>query len=457
MVRTIHNFDVIVIGAGSAGLSALKEARKYTSNVMMVHNDDEGDACARLGSMPSKNLIQIAKIYDSRKQMPEAGIHGSENLLASIPEILEKVREDQETYIEKISKEIKDIEPFIVRGTASLESPTTIRCNGKLFHGKAIILATGSRPIIPDKYKEFGPHLITSDTLFEHKDLPPRIAVIGLDAIGLEMAQAFAKLGIDVTAITHHDEVGVVSDPKINATVRDALNEDMKIWLSTEPEVMLTQDGLVVQGNEQETTVDAIFLGTGRKPNTETLGLEKLGINTNGSGVPPFNRYTMKVPGHPIFLAGDVTDQRAVLHEAVDDGRRAAYHAIHGEKGYSPRYAQMQVVFTKPATAVVGDTEYAMRHDRVVIGEADFSDLAGVALAETDGGKIRLYADSDGGYFRGAEIMAPAGEHLAHFLALSLTQRLTIEQILETPFYHPTLEEGLRHALEDANEKIHYE
>ena len=454
MARTKHTFDVIVIGAGSAGLSALKEARKYTSNVMMVHDEDDGDSCARLGAMPSKNLIRIAKIYDSRKQMPEAGIHGSENLSASIPEILEKVREDQDSYVADMSREIKDLEPFIVRGHARLESPTTIRCNGKLFHGKAIILATGSRPIIPEKYAELSAHLITSDTLFERNDLPPRIAVIGLDAIGLEMAQAFAKLGIDVTAITHNDEVGVVSDPKINTTVRDALNEDMKIWLSTDPEVVVNGDGLVLQGNAQETTVDAIFLGTGRKPNTESLGLEQLGINTNGSGVPPFNRYTMKVPGYPIFLAGDVTDQRAVLHEAIDDGRRAAYHAIHGEKGYSPRYAQMQVVFTKPSTAVVGDTEYAMRHDRVVIGEADFSDLTGVSLAEGEEGKIRLYADSDGGYFRGAEVMAPGAEHLAHFLALSLTQRLTLKEILKTPFYHPTLEEGLRHALEDAQGKI---
>ncbi len=454
MARTYHTFDLIIIGAGTAGISALKEARKHTSNVLLIHGGPEGTTCARVGCMPSKSLIHAAKLYDSHKKMPAAGIIGSQGLSPDIPRILTKVREKRDHFVSHMKEETESLEDFIIQGTARYESPTTIRVDGKLLHTKASIIATGSSPFIPMKYRDYKPHIITSDTLFERKDLPKRMAVVGMGAIGLEMAQAFAMLGIDVTAINKNKKVGVVNDPKINDTILEALAEDMKVWVNTDPDVRQTKDGIVLHTKEKEAIVDGIFMAAGRKPNLSSLGLKRMGIDVNGSGVPLFNRYTMQIPNYPIYIAGDVTDERMILHEASDEGIRAAFHALKVDKAHSPRYPQMQIIFTKPVIAVVGDTAYALRHDRTVIGEADFENQGRATLEDKNFGKIRLFADEEGGYIRGAEIMAPAAEHLAHFLAQALTQHLTLKKLLKTPFYHPTLEEGLKTALKEAQKKV---
>lgn len=454
MARTFHTFDLIIIGAGSAGLAALKEARRYTDNVLLIHKGPTGTTCARLGCMPSKSLIYAAKLYDSHKRMPEAGITGSELLSPDIPAIMQTVRDKRDAFVASVREETSIYDGYIIQGTARFESSTTIRANGNLFHTKASIIATGSTPFIPKKYQDFSPYLITSDSLFECKDLPKRIAVIGLGAIGLEMAQAFAMLGIEVTAVNRGKTIGMVKDPKINSRILETLYEDMNVWLDSDPGITRIKSGLILHTNTKETVVDAIFVATGRTPNTSRLGLRRLGIDTNGNGVPPFNRYNMQISGYPIYMAGDVTDERAILHEASDEGRRAAYHALHENAQASPRYPQLQIIFTKPTIAIVGDTSYALRHDTIVIGESDFEDQGRAKIEDSNFGKISLLVDKEGGYLRGAEIMAPAAEHLAHFLALALTQRLTVRQILKTPFYHPTLEEGLRSALIDAAKKV---
>lgn len=454
MARTFHTFDLIIIGDGSAGLSALKEARKYTDNVIMIAGGPSGTTCARVGCMPSKSLIHAAKLYDSHKKMPSAGIIGSDNLSPDIPLVLQNVRNKRDKFVKDMQAVAGEYEELIVNGRATFESPTTIRVGDRLFHTRATVVATGSHPAIPEKYEKFKQYVITTDTLFERKDLPPRIAVIGLGAVGLEISQALAELEIDVTAITPEASIGVVSDPLISQTIKQALAEDMKLWLETDPNIKQVNDGLKLHTPTKEVTVDALFVAAGRKPNLNRIGLNKIGIDTNAVGVPCFNRYTMQIPGFPIYMAGDSTDERALLHEAVDEGRRAAYHAIHDEVKDSPRYNQIQIIFTDPVIAVVGDTEYAMRHDSTISGEVDFKDQGRAKIEDENFGKIRLFADQNGGYFRGAEIMAPAAEHLAHFLSLALSQRLTVNEMLETPFYHPTLEEGLRTALQDAASKL---
>jgi dihydrolipoamide dehydrogenase len=454
MARTYHTYDLIIIGGGTAGLSALKEAKKHTYNVLLIDDGITGSTSARVNCMTSRSLIHAAKLYDSRKKMPAAGIVGTEQITPDIPSVMQKVREKRDYFISHMEKEAESLKEHIIQGTARYESPTTIRADGRLFHTKASIVATGSSPFIPSKYKEYAPHIITVENIFERKDLPKKMAVIGLGAIGLEMSQALAKLGIDITAIDKNERVGVVSDPDINDTILKALAEDMKIWLRADPDIKQTEKGIILYTKNKETIVDGIFMSAGRTPNLGKLGLKRIGVDTNGDGVPPFNRYTMQIPGQPIYMAGDVTDEHAILHEASDEGRRAAFHALNGDKEHLPRYQQLQVIFTKPVTAVVGDTEYAMRHDSVIVGEMNFTDQAHAVLGDENHGKIRLFADEEGGYFRGAEIMTPAAEHLAHFLAQALTQRLTLEQILKTPFYHPTLEEGLKTALQDALSKI---
>lgn len=447
MVRTYHTFDVIVIGGGTAGLSAFEEASEHTDNILLIHDGPLGTTCARTGCMPSKSFVHAAKLYHDRLRMKDAGIKGTEHLEPDIPSILNIVRQKRHHFVSGVRDWVKKYEPHILHGKARLESTTKIRVSGRLLHAKSIIIATGSSPHIPDVYKEFSDKIVTTDSLFELKDLPARMAVIGLGPVGLELAQALARLGIDVTAITKDQDIGSIADNDIANKVLSVLKEDMNVWMGAKPGISRTGEALQIEVGKKTAEVDLILMATGRKPNLASLGLKRLGVPMDGEGVPHFNRHTMQVPGFPLYLAGDATDERAILHEAADEGKRAAYHAIMGEKQYNKRKVPLSIIFTHPNIAVIGDSGYAMRRNGVLIGEASFEDQGRAKLENQNKGKIRIAADEQDGTLRSCELMAPEGEHLAHLMAMAMEQRLTAAEMLEMPFYHPTLEEALRTAL----------
>ncbi len=449
MARTYHTFDVIIIGGGTAGLSALKEAKKYTNNVLLVHDGKLGTTCARTGCMPSKALIHAASLYNDRKRMKTAGINGTESLTPDIPEILERVREKRDYFIASVKEGMAPLNSHIIKGHCRLESPNSVRADNRLLHAKSIIIATGASPIIPDELKDFTDKIITSDNLFEQKDLPKRIGVVGLGPIGLEIGQAFARLGIEVTAIEHGTHIGGIADKDISHAIHTMLKKDMRVWLNTKMQVARAGDALLLKGPDNMVEVDALFIATGTKPNVGGLGLRRLNIPMCDKGIPHHNRFTMQVPGFPLYLAGDVTDERAVLHEAADEGKRAGYYAVTNGKNTFRRKVELSIIFTHPNIAVIGDSSYAMRTNGVVIGEASFKNQGRATLEDKNEGKIRLAADKETGLLRGCELMAPEGEHLAHLLALAMEQRLSAKKMLDMPFYHPTLEEGLKTALKD--------
>ncbi|MBN66800.1 MAG: dihydrolipoyl dehydrogenase [Rickettsiales bacterium] len=454
MVRVHHTFDAVVIGAGTAGLSAFKEIRQHTDNAILVQEGPLGTTCARTACMPSKSLLHTAKLYEERKKFPSNGIHGSEHLHINFPEALKAVRRKRDHFVESTIEGMDSFKEFIVDGRAKFETPTKLRVDDKLFHTRATIIATGSRPVIPSLFKPYKEDVITSDDLFEMRDLPERIAVIGLGPVGMEMAQALSFMGVDVLAINRSESLGHIKDSKINATILRKLNETMEVWLDADYSVEPLDKGYRVCAGNRSKEVDAFFVATGRTPNLDDMGLKQLGVPMDSHGVPHYNARTMQVNGSPIFMAGDVTDERAVLHEASNEGRRAAIHAIYPDKEPTPRYPRLEIIFTEPSIALIGDTAYALRNNGVITGQADFSNQGRAVLEERNHGRIHIYADADDGLLRGAELMCPDGEHIAHFLSLALSRHLTVKHLLEAPFYHPTIEEGLKTACKDALKQL---
>jgi dihydrolipoamide dehydrogenase len=450
MPRTYHTFDLIIIGGGAAGLSALQEARKHTDNVLLIHDGVNGISCSYTGCLPSKSLIYAANLYHSRHKMAEVGMKEAEKLEVDIPTMLETIRAKRDSFIHSIDSEFSHLEHHIIKGHGRFDSETTIRANGRLLHTKATVIATGASPFIPEEFNEYKGKILTADTLFEQRDLPKRIAVVGLGPMGLEMAQALARLGIEVTAIERNSMVGDLADKDINRMVISMLKKEMRVWMETKPDLAHAGKGLLIKGDNDMVEVDALLVTTGSKPNLGSLGLKRIDATLDGDGIPHFNRMTMQVKGLPIYIAGDATDERETLHEASDEGKRAAYHALTGENAKAwPRNVPLSIIFTHPTIAVIGDSHYSMRWNGVKIGEASFNSIGRASIENETYGKIRITADALDGRLRSCEMMAPEGEHLAHLMAFALEQRLTASEMLTMPFYHPSFEEGLQLALKD--------
>jgi len=206
---------------------------------------------------------------------------------------------------------------------------------------------------------------------------------------------------------------------------------------------------------EKTESFDYALMATGRQPNLDSLGLERAGVQRDTGKIPCFNRETMQIANLPIFIAGDVNGDVPLLHEAADEGKIAGANAASFpvvEAGL--RRAGLAVVFSDPQIALIGKPYSKLTPGSFVTGEVDFTGQGRSRVMLKNKGLLHVYADQATRRFLGAEMIGPSAEHLGHLLAWSLQQSLTIDRMLEMPFYHPVIEEGLRTALRDASHKL---
>ena len=441
-----ETLDVIIVGAGSAGLSALREVRKHTDRFVIINDGLWGTICARVGCMPSKALIEAANAFHRRDTFEEFGIRGSDQLTMDIPTVLQRVRRLRDDFVASTVKTTDDLGKRAISGRARLLAPDRLEVNGKELRAHKIIIATGSRPIVPAPWNSLGDRLLTTDILFEQKTLPAHMAVIGMGSIGAEMAQALSRLGIKVTAFGGNQFAGL-TDPQVITTATDLLGKELPLHMGNKAELNLVHKGVQVRAGSTEVIVDCVLAALGRRPNIDNLGLETLGVPLDQHGMPSVNPSTMQVADLPIFLAGDANDQAPLLHEAADEGYIAGLNAIRSDPLCFTRRTPLAIIFTDPNIAIVGNRFQALNPTKTLIGEVHFDRQGRARVGQRNKGIQRIYADAESGRLLGAEMCAPAGDHMAHLLALAIDQSLTVQQLLRLPFYHPVLEEGLRTAL----------
>lgn len=441
--------DVVIIGAGTAGLSALREVRKRTQNFVIVNDGPWGTVCARVGCMPSKVLIEAANAYHRRKSFTEFGISGAEHLAADIPAVLRRVRRLRDDFVRGTLKATDDLGERAISGRARLLGPGRLEVNGRELRARRIIIATGSQPVVPAPWRALGERLLTSDTLFEQENLPARMAVIGLGAIGVEIAQALSRLGVDVVGFDGAQTVAGLSDPAVNTVAVELLRREFPLHLGANAELTAAGDGVRVRAGDTEVTVDCVVAALGRRPNVDDIGLDTLGVTLDERGQPPVDARTQQVGDLPVFLAGDADGHAPLLHEAADEGHIAGLNATRPAPICFERRTPLAIVFSDPNIASVGSRFQTLDDGSYYAGEVRFDNQGRARAAQHNRGILRVYAGRDDGRLLGAELCAPAGEHLAHLLALALQQSLTVRELLRLSFYHPVLEEGLRTALRD--------
>lgn len=452
----MHKFDVIIIGAGSAGLSALREVRKHTDNFIVINDGPWGTTCARVGCMPSKLLIEAANAFHRRVSFNEFGITGADQLRLDDKQVMQRLRRLRDNFVSSTLRATNELGERAISGRARILSPDQVVVNGEKFNAHKIIIATGSRPIIPANWPELGKRLLTTDTLFELDTLPKNIAVIGMGAVGLEMAQALSRLGVYVTGFGSRDSVGGISDPFINQKAVELLKKEFPLYLGERASVAINPDNhsISVRTENVEVKVDSILAALGRQPNIDDIGLDTLGVSLDERGMPSINPATLQIEDLPIFLVGDANRRFPLLHEAADDGHIAGLNATMDKLTCFERRVPLAIIFTDPNIAVVGQSFHSLKPENIVMGEVSFSNQGRARSAQSNYGALRIYAAANSGQLLGAEMCAPAGEHFAHLLALAISQSLNVWDLLRMPFYHPVLEEGLRTALRSLSAKL---
>jgi dihydrolipoamide dehydrogenase len=442
-----QDVDVAIIGAGSAGLSALREIRRHTENFVLINDGTYGTTCARVGCMPSKALIEAANAFHHRHRLREMGISGGDRLTVDRAAVLRRVRALRDAFVAYVLERTQDLGERNIMGRPRFVAPHVLEVNGTRVKARHVIIATGSRPVVPPAWDALGEHVITSDDLFELEMLPPRMAVVGLGSVGAEMAQALSRLGIEITGFDRVEQVAGLTDPVVNRDAVARLKEEFLLCLGANAEIDVESACVRVSAGANTVIVDKVLVALGRRPNVEGLGLEQIGTELDGDGIPRFDPRTMQVGDLPVYIAGDVNGHLPLLHEAVDEGYIAGYNALREKPECFQRRTPLSIVFTDPNIASVGQAFSELDKDEIVIGEFDFSDQGRALMAAENHGRLRAYADRHDGRLVGAELCAPRGEHLAHLLACAIHGRMTAQDILRLPFYHPTVEEGVESAV----------
>lgn len=443
-----------ILGAGTAGLTALKEARRYTDDIVLINAGPYGTTCARVGCMPSKALLEVAHAYGRRDWLAECGMRGGEALAMDLPAAMAHVRTLRDGFTAGAISMTEALGERSIDGRPRFLSPTTLEVNGERIEAEAVIIATGTRPNLPEDWRQLGDRVLTSNEVFELEAPGRRVGVVGLGPIGVELGQAFAQLGCEVHGFTRGSRIAGLNASAVNQSLLDVLRRQMHV--TTEADVTLSEGkaGILMQASDREVEVDWVLASLGRRPNVEGLELQNLGVALDARGVPAFDRSTLRVGELPVFIAGDVDGLRPLMHEAADAGRIAAYQALHPQPECLARRTPMGVVFTDPGAGYAGLAADSLPASGVIAGSADFARQGRALTAGRNAGCLQVYVDELDGRLLGAEMVAPEAEHLLHLLAWSIQQEMTVDQLLAMPFYHPTVEEGLRTALQAARHEI---
>jgi dihydrolipoamide dehydrogenase len=442
--------DVAVIGAGHAGLNAIKEIRKVTDNWVLINGGPLGTTCARIGCMPSKVAIQLADTYKMRDKLKRYGVSGGDALALDRPAALEHVRDLRDTFVDLVLANTTDEmdDEHLIQDYAELLDAHRLRVGEREISADAIVVATGARSVVPDAWRaEFADGILTADDIFEQEELPASVAVIGLGPIGLEIGQALHRLGVAVTGVDHGQRLSRIQDPAVNLAAVDIFQREFPLWFGDEPKVERCDGGFLVRAGERETIVEKLFLALGRQPNLERLRLDRLGAPVDGNGVPSYHPETLRVGRTSVYMTGDAAGGIANLQRAAAQGRIAGFNAVHRRKRRWQAHTPMAIVFSEPNIAAVGMPWRDFDERRMAVAQQRFGPVGRALIMGQNRGLLRVYAARRSGRILGASMVGPRCEHLAHLLAWAVEQQMTVERALKMPFYHPVIEEALQDAL----------
>ncbi|MDH5393732.1 MAG: dihydrolipoyl dehydrogenase [Gammaproteobacteria bacterium] len=449
--------DVAIIGAGSAGLSAVHQVRRFTDNYLLVDGGELGTTCARVGCMPSKVLIQVAEDFHRRNLFEREGINNGEELSVDSQEVMEHVQDLRDTFVDMVFGSMEPVEEAgkLIESYAKLTSNNTLEIDGESVIADNIIIATGSTPVFPEAWKVFADRIITTDDFFEMETLPESMAIIGMGVIGLELGQSLNRLGVNVVGIDQQQIISDIKDPAINKVAIDTIGKEMTMWLGAQANIEEGENGkLKISAGDNSTEVNKVLLSIGRVPNLKNLGLENTTLELDARGIPVYNPTTAQCGDSNIFIAGDVNGSRPILHEAGHEGRVAGINAAAESITAYQQKTPMAITFSEPNICTCGLSFDELDEASTAIGEVRMGPVGRALIMGKNKGLIRIYAEKQTGKLLGASLCTSKAESLIHMLTWAIQNGQSVQDLLAMPFYHPVLEEALQAALYDLYSKL---
>ena len=445
--------NVIVIGAGSAGLVAAIIASAVRAKVTLIEQNRMGGDCLNTGCVPSKALLKAAKQIHQARHCAQLGIRHMRvefdfaEIMARVGRVVSTIApHDSVARFESLGVEC-------LQGEARLLSPYTVAINGRELSARAIILATGAEPLVPSIPGLETIDYLTSDTLWQLRTLPPRLVVLGGGPIGCELAQAFARLGSQVTLVEQAARLLAREDDEVSAFVAQVfIDEGVQLELGARATAFARTAGAkslrcvrVAGGEEFTLEFDQVIVALGRRPRVSGFGLEALGMPLTAHGSLDVNDY-LETHLPSVFACGDVAGPYQFTHTASHQAWYATVNALFGNlKRFAVDYRVIPwCTFVDPEVARVGLNEHDARA-RGIAYEVSRYDIGELDRAITDGdarGFVKVLTPPGSDRILGVTIVgAHAGDLIAEFI-LAMKHKLGLNKILGTIHIYPTLAEA---------------
>jgi mercuric reductase len=443
---------VAVIGSGGAAMAAALKAAERGARVTLIERGTIGGTCVNIGCVPSKIMIRAAHVAHLRRESPFDGGIGASTPVIDRGRLLAQQRSRVDELRQAKYEGILEGTPAItvLRGEARFKDPghLVVRLDEggerELAFDRCLV-ATGAQPSVPPIPGLRDTPFWTSTEALASDAIPPRLAVIGSSVVAVELAQAFARLGSQVTVLARHT-LFFRDDPAIGEAVTAAFRaEGITVLEHTQASrVSHTDGGFVLATDRGELRADQLLVATGRAPNTQGLGLDAAGVTVDQQGAIVVDA-AMRTSAAHIYAAGDCTDQPQFVYVAAAAGTRAALNMLGGDATLDLS-AMPAVVFTDPQVATVGLTEAEARAKGMEVDTRTLSlDHVPRALVNFDTrGFIKLVAEASSGRLVGVQAVAPEAGELIQSAALALRARMTVHDLADQLFPYLTMVEGLK-------------
>lgn len=452
------NTRVVIIGGGPAGNSCATYAARLGADVTMIERDLIGGAAHLLDCIPSKAMIATGGAISFINRVQGMGLGETESAI-DVDNLRERVA-NIETQLRTQMESLLDSQGVnLVEGTGSLKGPNQVVAETEQglqeFEADIVVLASGSRPRIPDWAKPDGKRLLTTRDAYPPEEMPSHLVVIGSGVTGVEFVHMFKSFGSEVTLLVSRQQVLPNKDPEVAAALEaDFLRRGVNLFKGARAAGVETGDGEVrVQCDDGRVAIGShALLAIGSIPNSDTLGLDAAGVETDGGYVVVDHNLQSSVPH--IYAAGDLSGKLPLSSVGTMQGRKIAEHAMGVHKRRPHRHIDYDkaasAIFTEPEIADVGlaEADAFAEGRKVRVTKVPFSVAPKALINDDPRGFVKIVSDPATGEVLGGSIVGRHAAELISVLALAVNASLTVADIAGSLFVHPTLSEVLAEAAE---------